>query len=44
MQYTLEWDPNKARDNEAKHGISFERAAEVQCANSNQPSLQTLAK
>jgi len=29
MQYTLEWDPDKARDNEAKHGISFERAAEV---------------
>jgi uncharacterized protein len=29
MQYTLEWDPQKARDNTAKHGVSFERAAEV---------------
>ena len=29
MEYTFEWDPAKARDNEAKHGISFERAAEV---------------
>jgi uncharacterized DUF497 family protein len=29
MQYTIEWDPDKARDNAAKHGVTFERAAEV---------------
>lgn len=29
MQYTVEWDAAKARSNEAKHGVSFERAAEV---------------
>lgn len=29
MQYTFEWDPDKARDNAAKHGVTFERAAEV---------------
>jgi uncharacterized DUF497 family protein len=25
--YTLEWDPDKARANEDKHGIAFEQAA-----------------
>ena len=29
VQYTLEWDPEKARSNLAKHGVSFERAAAV---------------
>ena len=29
MQYTMEWDPEKARENAAKHGVTFERAAEV---------------
>lgn len=29
MQYTIEWEPEKARDNLAKHGVSFEHAAEV---------------
>jgi uncharacterized DUF497 family protein len=29
MQYTVEWDPDKARENEAKHGISFDNAAKV---------------
>lgn len=29
MQYTFEWDPDKARTNDAKHRVSFEQAAEV---------------
>ena len=29
MQYNLEWDPSKARQNLQKHGVSFERAATV---------------
>ena len=29
MRYDLEWDTQKARQNLRKHGISFERAAEV---------------
>ena len=29
MRYTFEWDPVKARQNLRKHGISFERAAEL---------------
>lgn len=27
MEYTLEWDPEKARENLRKHGVSFEYAA-----------------
>ena len=27
--YTLEWDPDKARANEDKHGVAFEQAALV---------------
>lgn len=29
MQYNFKWDPNKARTNLKKHGISFEMAANV---------------
>ena len=29
MEYTFEWDPEKARENLRKHGISFEHAATV---------------
>ncbi len=29
MEYNLEWDPPKARENLRKHRVSFERAAQV---------------
>jgi uncharacterized DUF497 family protein len=29
LRYTFEWDPIKAKENLRKHGISFERAAEL---------------
>jgi uncharacterized DUF497 family protein len=29
MEYHFDWDPNKARTNIQKHGVSFERAATV---------------
>jgi uncharacterized DUF497 family protein len=29
VQYNFDWDPAKARENLRKHGISFERAAQV---------------
>jgi uncharacterized DUF497 family protein len=29
MHYVFEWDPGKARGNLRKHGVSFERAAQV---------------
>ncbi len=29
MKYNFEWNPNKAKTNKAKHGISFEDAATV---------------
>ena len=29
MNYNFEWDPNKARINRRKHGVSFEQAATV---------------
>ena len=29
MQYDFEWDPNKARANERKHGVTFQQAATV---------------
>ena len=29
MQYNFEWDPAKARENLRKHGVRFERAAEI---------------
>jgi uncharacterized protein len=29
MVYDFEWDPNKARSNVAKHGVSFRTAAQV---------------
>ncbi len=29
MQYDFEWDPNKARQNVRKHGVTFENAATV---------------
>ncbi|MDN5752836.1 MAG: BrnT family toxin [Nitrosospira sp.] len=29
MQYNFEWDLNKAKININKHGVSFERAAEI---------------
>ncbi len=29
MQYDLEWDPEKARLNRRKHGVSFEQGATV---------------
>jgi uncharacterized DUF497 family protein len=28
-QYNFEWDPNKARENVRKHGVSFEQASGV---------------
>jgi len=29
VQYNFEWDPEKARGNRRKHGVSFEQAASV---------------
>ena len=29
MQYNFDWDPIKAKSNEAKHKVSFERTAEI---------------
>ena len=29
LRYTFQWDPVKAKENLRKHGISFERAAEL---------------
>ena len=29
MRYSFEWDPQKAKDNQRKHGVGFERAATV---------------
>jgi uncharacterized DUF497 family protein len=29
MQYNFEWDPNKAKVNIKKHGVSFEQAAGI---------------
>lgn len=29
MQYDFEWDPQKARQNHRKHGVSFEQAATI---------------
>jgi uncharacterized DUF497 family protein len=29
VSFTFEWDPEKARENEAKHGVSFSEAATV---------------
>ncbi len=29
MEYTFEWDPDKARSNKEKHGIGFDEAASV---------------
>ncbi|MFB0534601.1 MAG: BrnT family toxin [Anaerolineae bacterium] len=29
MQYNFEWDPSKAKQNLRKHGVSFERAAQI---------------
>jgi len=29
VRYSFAWDPQKARDNQHKHGIGFERAATV---------------
>ena len=29
MSFTFEWDPEKARENEAKHRVSFSEAATV---------------
>jgi hypothetical protein len=29
LRYNFEWDPNKAKQNIHKHGISFERASSV---------------
>ncbi len=29
MQYNFEWDPSKAKVNLRKHGVGFERAAQV---------------
>ena len=29
MKYNFEWDPNKAKTNKTKHGVSFEDAATV---------------
>jgi uncharacterized DUF497 family protein len=29
LRYTFEWDPGKAKENQRKHKVSFERAAEV---------------
>jgi uncharacterized DUF497 family protein len=27
--YTFDWDPNKARENYRKHGVSFEHASTI---------------
>ena len=29
MQYNFKWDPNKAKSNVRKHGISFEEASNI---------------
>lgn len=29
MQYNFEWDPQKARTNQVKHGVTFEEATEI---------------
>ena len=29
MRYTFEWDPIKAKENLGKHGVSFDRIAEI---------------
>jgi uncharacterized protein len=29
FQYHFEWDPTKARQNEKKHGVTFDRAATI---------------
>ncbi len=29
MDYNFDWDPNKARSNQNKHGVNFEEAATV---------------
>ncbi|HDR15245.1 MAG TPA: BrnT family toxin [Desulfobacteraceae bacterium] len=29
MNYTFEWDPQKAQDNRDKHGVAFDEAATV---------------
>ena len=29
VNYNFEWEPNKARSNQSKHGVSFEEAATV---------------
>jgi uncharacterized protein len=29
VQYDFDWDPTKANQNYRKHGVAFERAAEV---------------
>ena len=29
MDYFFEWDPKKAKSNNRKHGVSFERAASI---------------
>ncbi|HTV57084.1 MAG TPA: BrnT family toxin [Terriglobia bacterium] len=29
MRYTFHWDPVKAKQNHRKHGVTFERAAEL---------------
>lgn len=38
MDYHFEWDPRKAKQNERKHGVTFQRAATV-FADPNQISL-----
>lgn len=38
MDYHFEWEPRKARQNERKHGVTFQRAATV-FADLNQISL-----
>ena len=29
MRYYFDWDPNKAKSNSKKHGISFEQASTI---------------
>jgi len=29
MEYDFQWDPNKARSNQGKHGISFQQATQI---------------
>ena len=29
MEYDFQWDPNKARSNQGKHGISFQSATQI---------------